>query len=104
MLASGEEQFARVRHNPFGTLAVTGSRGRHALCLRPDSRYRDASLNHVWATADEVPGDRCMLLGVAQPKAGAAEVLAALRRLYPGKAAPTVEQTLVHNWAGMLKR
>jgi monoamine oxidase len=59
----------------------------------------EAALNHIWATADEVPGDRAILLGTAQPKATAAEALAALRRVYPGKTAPTVEQALVHNWA-----
>jgi len=61
--------------------------------------FGQAGLHAIWASADEVPGDRSILLGTASSKASAAEALAVLNQHYPGKNRPTVEQTLVHNWA-----
>jgi len=61
--------------------------------------FGQEGLHDIWASADEVPGDRSILLGTASAHATAAEALAVLNKHYPGKNRPTVEQTLVHNWA-----
>ena len=61
--------------------------------------FGQAGLEAIWASADEVPGDRSILLGTVSSKATAAEALAVLNKHYPGKNRPTVEQTLVHDWS-----
>jgi monoamine oxidase len=61
--------------------------------------FGDAGLQHIWQTAEEVGGERSILLGVAHPKGTAQEALGVLEKRYPGKRRPTIEQTLVHNWA-----
>ena len=61
-------------------------------------RFGQAGLDAIWASADEVPGDRSILLGTVSSKASAAEALAVLNKHYPGKNRPTVEQVLVHDW------
>ena len=52
----------------------------------------------VYQTADEVPGERGVLMGSGRSDVTADEALAAFRRFYPGKA-HTVEQAIVHNWS-----
>jgi len=65
----------------------------------PNVIFGDAGLDHIWQTAEERGGERSILLGVAHPKATAQEALEVLQRRYPGKRRPTIERTLVHNWA-----
>ncbi len=52
----------------------------------------------VYQTADEVPGDRSILMGSGKADATPAEALEAFSRVYPGKS-HTVEQAYVHNWS-----
>ena len=60
----------------------------------PDHRLLTGS-----TLADEVPGERRILLGTAgKGDVTADEALGVLRKHYPGKA-PPIEQALVHNWA-----
>jgi monoamine oxidase len=59
----------------------------------------EPAMHLAYQTADEVPGERTMLMGSGTPDATAEEALAAFKRVYPGKKAPTIEQAYVHNWA-----
>ncbi len=59
----------------------------------------EPAMNLAYETADEVPGDRTILMGSGKPDVTADEALAAFTRVYPGKNAPTIEQAYVHNWA-----
>ncbi len=58
----------------------------------------DSAMYLVYETADEVPGDRCILMGSGRPDVTADEALKAFKGFYPGKS-QTVEQAYVHNWA-----
>jgi monoamine oxidase len=58
----------------------------------------ESAMYLVYQTADEVPGDRSILMGSGKADATAAEALAAFSRVYPGKS-HTVEQAYVHNWS-----
>jgi monoamine oxidase len=58
----------------------------------------DAAMVHVYQTADEVPGERCVLMGSGRTDVTADEALAAFTKFYPGKA-HTVERAYVHNWS-----
>jgi monoamine oxidase len=59
----------------------------------------ESAMNLAYETADEVPGDRTMLMGSGRPDVTPGEALAAFTRVYPGKQTPTIEQSYVHNWA-----
>jgi monoamine oxidase len=59
----------------------------------------DPAMYHVYQTADEVPGERAMLMGSSKPDVTAEEAQAAFGKFYPRKKSPTVEQAYVHNWA-----
>ncbi len=59
----------------------------------------EPAMTLAYETADEVPGDRTMLMGSGRPDVTAGEALAAFTRVYPGKQKPTIEQAYVHNWA-----
>ena len=59
----------------------------------------ESAMNLAYETADEVSGDRTMLMGSGRPDVTADEALAAFTRVYPGKKPPTIEQAYVHNWA-----
>jgi monoamine oxidase len=59
----------------------------------------DAAMYQVYEFADEVPGDRCVLMGSGRPNVTSAEALAAFRGFYPGKASMPIEQTIVKNWS-----
>jgi monoamine oxidase len=59
----------------------------------------ESAMNLAYETADEVPGDRTILMGSGKTDVTADEALAAFTRVYPGKRPPTIEQAYVHNWA-----
>lgn len=58
----------------------------------------DSAMYLVYETADEVPGDRSVLMGSGKPDVTSDEALAAFSKFYPGKS-HTIERCLVHNWA-----
>lgn len=58
----------------------------------------DSHMYLVYETADDVPGDSCVLMGSGQPAQTEEEALAAFRKFYPGKAADTIERCIVHQW------
>jgi monoamine oxidase len=58
----------------------------------------EAAMSLVWQTADEVPGERSILLGGARPGVSADEARATFVKVYPGKS-HTIEQAYVHHWA-----
>jgi monoamine oxidase len=58
----------------------------------------DAAMYLVYETADEVPGDRSILMGSGKPDVTAGEALSAFKGFYPGKS-HTVEHAYVHNWS-----
>jgi monoamine oxidase len=58
----------------------------------------EPAMVHVYQTADEVPGPRCLLMGSGGSDVTAGEALAAFTKVYPGKA-HTVERAFVYNWS-----
>ncbi|HEV7403292.1 MAG TPA: NAD(P)/FAD-dependent oxidoreductase [Chthoniobacteraceae bacterium] len=58
----------------------------------------DRQMSLVYRTADDVPGARALLMGSGQPVQTPEETIAAFRKFYPGKAVPTIEQCIVHQW------
>jgi monoamine oxidase len=58
----------------------------------------DSKMVLVYQTADDVPGERCVLMGSGAPVETEEEALAAFRKFYPGKAKDTIEQVIVHQW------
>ncbi|MDR3405797.1 MAG: NAD(P)/FAD-dependent oxidoreductase [Chthoniobacter sp.] len=58
----------------------------------------DSKMGLVYQTAADVPGERCVLMGSGQPVETSEDALAAFRKFYPGKAADTIEQCIVHQW------
>lgn len=58
----------------------------------------DPHMYLVYETADDVPGERRVLMGSGQPAQSEEEALAAFRKFYPGKAADTIERCIVHQW------
>ncbi|MEP6637102.1 MAG: NAD(P)/FAD-dependent oxidoreductase [Acidobacteriota bacterium] len=52
----------------------------------------------VCETAEDVPGDSCVLMSSGQPAQSPEESLAAFRKFYPGKAKDTIERCIVHEW------
>ncbi len=58
----------------------------------------DSKMGLVYRTADDVPGERCLLMGSGQPVQTPKETIAAFRKFYPGKAADTIERCVVHEW------
>lgn len=58
----------------------------------------DKNMGLVYRTADDVPGDRCVLMGSGSPVNSEEEALAAFRRFYPGKAKETIDRVVVHQW------
>lgn len=59
----------------------------------------DSAMYLVYETADEVAGDRSVLMGSGRPDVTEAEAQAAFLKSYPGKKTPTIEQTIVKNWS-----
>ena len=58
----------------------------------------DPAMYLVYQTADEVPGERSVLMGSGKPDVTADEAKTAFGKFYPGKF-HTVEQAYVHNWS-----
>tara|TARA_B100002003_G_scaffold247641_1_gene279608 strand:- start:312 stop:692 length:381 start_codon:yes stop_codon:yes gene_type:complete len=58
---------------------------------------RSHHLHLVWEMAEEVEGDRSILIGAASAGTTAEQALAAYRRRYPGTSVD-IERTLVHHW------
>jgi monoamine oxidase len=57
----------------------------------------ESAMYLCYQTADEVPGERAILMGSGKPDATPAEAMAAFKKVYPGKS-HTLEQAYVHNW------
>jgi monoamine oxidase len=58
----------------------------------------DGAMYLVYETADEVPGDRSLLMGSGRADVTSDEAMAAFQNFYPGKS-HTLEQAYVHNWS-----
>jgi monoamine oxidase len=58
----------------------------------------DSHMYLVYETADDVPGDSCVLMGSGQPAQTPEDALAAFRQFYPGQAKVTIERCIVHEW------
>ncbi len=58
----------------------------------------DPAMYLVYETADEIPGERSVLMGSGSPDVTAAEALTAFEGFYPGRS-HTLEQAYVHNWS-----
>lgn len=58
----------------------------------------DSHMGLVYETADDVPGERRVLMGSGLPAQSPEETIAAFRKFYPGKAKDTIEQCIVHQW------
>ena len=58
----------------------------------------DPAMYLVYQTADEVPGNRGVLIGSGRADVTADQALSAFRGFYPGKG-QSVEQAIVHNWS-----
>jgi monoamine oxidase len=58
----------------------------------------DNAMYLVYRTADEVPGDRSILMGSGKPEVTAEEALSAFKRFYPGRS-HTLEQAYAYNWS-----
>jgi len=55
-------------------------------------------MEFVCETAEDVPGESCVLMGTGKPAQSPEETLAAFRKFYPGKAQDTIERCIVHEW------
>ena len=58
----------------------------------------DKNMVLVYETADDVPGESCVLMGSGAPVQTEEDALAAFRKFYPGKAQDTIERCIVHQW------
>jgi monoamine oxidase len=65
--------------------------------LKPHMGIGLDHLYHVWEMAEEVPGDRSILIGSAAPGTTEKQALAAYRSRYPGKSVE-IEHTIAHQW------
>ncbi|MBI4663644.1 MAG: FAD-dependent oxidoreductase [Verrucomicrobia bacterium] len=65
--------------------------------LKPHLSIGLNHLYHVWEMADEVPGDRSILIGSAAPGTTERQALDAYRSRYPGKSVE-IEHTIAHQW------
>jgi monoamine oxidase len=63
----------------------------------PNMACRSRHLHLVWEMAEEVEGDRSILIGAASAGTTAEQALAAYHRRYPGTSVD-IERTLVHHW------
>lgn len=66
--------------------------------VSPNIELGDPALEHLWATADDVPTTRGLLASTARGATTAEDALAAFRKHYPGPSAD-IEQVLVVDWA-----
>lgn len=58
----------------------------------------DPRFSFVCETAEDVPGESCVLIASGKPVQSPEESLAAFRSFYPGKAKDTIERCIVHEW------
>jgi monoamine oxidase len=60
----------------------------------------DAHMGLVYQTADEVPGDRCVLMGSGPPYETPEDTLKAFRAFYPGSPdrLDAIEKCIIHSW------
>ncbi len=58
----------------------------------------DKNMVLVYETADDVPGESCVLMGSGAPVQTEEDALAAFRKFYPGQAKDTIERVIVHQW------
>jgi monoamine oxidase len=65
--------------------------------LKPHMGIGLDHLYHVWEMAEEVPGERSILIGSAAPGTTEKQALDAYRSRYPGKSVE-IEQTIAHQW------
>ena len=65
--------------------------------LKPHMGIGLDHLHQVWEMAEEVPGDRSILIGSAAPGTTEKQALAAYRSRYPGKSVE-IEHTIAHQW------
>jgi monoamine oxidase len=66
--------------------------------LKPHMDFGHQHLYQVWQIADEVPGERAVLIGSASPGTTEKQALAAYRSLYPGKGPIEIEHAIAHQW------
>jgi len=65
--------------------------------LKPHMGIGLSHLHHVWEMAEEVPGERSILIGSAAPGTTEKQALDAYRSRYPGKSME-IEHTIAHQW------
>jgi monoamine oxidase len=58
----------------------------------------DPRMTSTWETAQEVPGERRLLMGYGKAVQSPEETTAALHEFYPGRNKPVIEQSIVHQW------
>lgn len=58
----------------------------------------DSKMGLVYRTADDVPGERGLLMGSGAPIETEEDALTAFRKFYPGQARDTIDQVVVHQW------
>ena len=58
----------------------------------------DPRMTSTWETAQEVPGERRLLMGYGKAVQSPDETTAAINEFYPGRNKPAVEQSIVHEW------
>jgi monoamine oxidase len=58
----------------------------------------DPRMTSTWETAQEIPGERRLLMGYGRAVQSPEETTAAFHEFYPGKNKPVIEQSIVHQW------
>jgi monoamine oxidase len=58
----------------------------------------DPRMTNTWETAQEIPGERRLLMGYGKAVQSPEETTAALQEFYPGRHQPAIEQSIVHQW------
>jgi monoamine oxidase len=66
--------------------------------LSPSMDFHDRLFDSVWATGDDVPTERGLLIGTAQGSVTAQQSLSVFRRYYPGKS-EDIEHAAVLDWS-----
>jgi len=66
--------------------------------LSPSMDFHDRLFDSVWATGDEVPTERGLLIGTAQGSVTSRQALSVYRRYYPGKS-EDIEYAAVVDWS-----
>ena len=58
----------------------------------------DPRMTSTWETAQEVPGERRLLMGYGKSVQAPEETTTAFHEFYPGRNRPVIEQSIVHQW------